>query len=449
MRRQLPLQVALGLSLVFLSGCLQSPQDYVEVNELVSASALVPSSWHPGTGFVIDREERLFLTTCEVAQKGNVEVFFPVIAEGKALVVKTAWQERGKERKVKAKVLVLDSQRDLAVLRLDSVPEDVAELKLAKASPAKDAELHFLSAGDRSSRAWAHASSTVQKVERREVPVPGWRKVKNQMIELEAAGTLAKEVGGGALVNQANEVVGVIASADVQKGSLLATDVSEIVPVVAAAYRTFAMSAYDQKQYDAAVKYSDRALAVWPDDALGYNERGAAWSQKDQFQKAIADYSRCIEMEPRLPLAWRNRASSYNHLGKYKEAIADASKALAIMPTYASAYRVRIEAYGKLGMTKEADQDNVYLAAIQKEEGWKVTGQKGGDNRAWRERTGSGGSSSDGVPSGSGTFEAPGDQMVKDPHGSGSLVRRSDGYYYGEGGRRYIVIRNGGGLPQQ
>jgi tetratricopeptide (TPR) repeat protein len=393
----------LGLVQVVFVGCArESAPDSVDAGELVAATALVLNDWHPGIGFLIDKEEKLLLTTNRtVGRREEIAITFPIITDGKALVRKSAWLAR-LDRTVKGKIIIADPERDLAVLRLESVAADVPALKLAKGGPKQSDAVQFLGAGAKG-MAGALATSTIQRIESREVPLGDNKQAKNQMIALEAVGELAKEVAGGALLNENAEVVGVVTSDPAQTGALLCTDLSEVRPVVAAAYRSIAMQADAAGKYDAALMYSDRALTVWPEDALGYNERGAAYSQKDQFDKAVADYSKALELEPKLALAFRNRGSAYVHLTKYKEAIADCTQALALAPNYVSVYSIRSEAYRKLGMTKEADADS--LAAGLGKPGWKST------------------------------FMDP--NIVFDASGQ-RYERGFDGYFHGSNGRRYI-----------
>lgn len=368
--RNLVVHTVIGAAVIFLAGCGTATQDYIDVTAPVSASALVLSAEHPGNGFLIDRKERFLLTTQRVVnQRGEIEVVFPVIEQGKALVQRSTWLARAKSsRTTKGRVLITSESRDLALIELQSVPDGVIELKLAKDSPGKDTPVQFLGAADRNDLVWAPASSKIRKIGLMEVTFENNQTVSNQMFGLEVSGQRAKGVSGGAVVNENNEVVGVIASDAAQRGPMRCTDLSEIRVVLAAAYRVRAMAAYDQKKYDTALAYSDRALEVCDADALGYNERGAAYSQKDLFDKALADYSKAIALEPRFALAYRNRGSSYLHLGKVKEAIADCSKAIEIAPKYQSPYLTRIQAYTKLKMTKEAEADRLKLAELKQEE---------------------------------------------------------------------------------
>ena len=180
-------------------------------------------------------------------------------------------------------------------------------------------------------------------------------------------------------------------------------------------------------QVQTALAYSGRALAVWPDDPLGYNERGAAYSQKDQFEKAIEDYTQSIKLEPSLPLSYRNRGSAQFHLGRLKEALADCTKAIDLAPDYLSAYRTRTQVYAKLKMKKEAQADDRMIAELSKPRPKKIE---------WQGTTVSGNPN---VPVTGGTVSA------RTPDGRDIQLRPpvpGDPYYRGPNGRRYLVIPN-------
>src|SRR5437764_26152 len=82
-----------GAFFLCLGGCgFNSAQYYVDATDPLPASALVTCGESTASGFLIDREERLLVTTQRaINQKGDLEVVFPVIENNKALVHKTAW----------------------------------------------------------------------------------------------------------------------------------------------------------------------------------------------------------------------------------------------------------------------------------------------------------------------------------------------------------------------
>jgi S1-C subfamily serine protease len=352
-----------------------SPEDFIDADVLVTSSVLVQGHSQPSTGFLIDKEEGLVVTThSAVKTRDQVEVVFAILTDGKALVRRSAWLAKSKDRTVNGKVLFTDPDHDLAIIRLDSVPDDATELKLTRTPVIQDASVKFLSCRN-DDIVWLPTTTTVGNVAKLAVSLAAGKRVQAQMIVLKEVGPLATGVSGGALLNDSDEVVGVVTS-NTQASALRCIDQKSVRPLVAAAFRSFALHAYESGKFDVAVSYGDRALAAWAEDALGYNERGAAYSQLGQFDKAIADYSRALELEPKMVLAYRNRGSAYLHIGKYREAVADCTRAIDLMPNYQSAYRVRRDAYAHLGMSRESAADGQLLAELSKQD-WKPISRTG------------------------------------------------------------------------
>src|SRR5262249_15582275 len=202
----------------------------IEATDAVAASALVQSASHAGNGFLLDREERLLLTTTSALEgKEEITVVFPVLSNGKALVHKTKWEAKAQQlrRTTQGRVLCADPFRNVAIVRLKSVPDDVPELTLADQSPEKGASVQFLGGVAEGELAWLPTASTVRGVGPRQVTAAGDKPVTNRMLELAAAGQLAQGVAGGAVVNGHNQVVGVIAVDPADSGYVICTDVSE------------------------------------------------------------------------------------------------------------------------------------------------------------------------------------------------------------------------------
>ncbi len=118
--------------------------------------------------------------------------------------------------------------------------------------------------------------------------------------------------------------------------------------------RQQATAMIQQKQYNQAIRLCDQALALNPNDALAYNERGAAYSWMDQNEQAIDSYTKAIQLDPSLAVAWRNRGSVYFHQGAYAKAVADCNEAIRLDGSYASAYATRTQASAKLSEAKSA-----------------------------------------------------------------------------------------------
>jgi tetratricopeptide (TPR) repeat protein len=92
------------------------------------------------------------------------------------------------------------------------------------------------------------------------------------------------------------------------------------------------------KAYEQAIADYDQAIALNPEYATAYNNRGNAYSDLKQYEQAIADYDQAIALNPEYATAYNNRGNAYSNLKQYEKAEADNVQSMAINPEYASAY---------------------------------------------------------------------------------------------------------------
>ena len=79
-----------------------------------------------------------------------------------------------------------------------------------------------------------------------------------------------------------------------------------------------------------AIEYLNNAIKLKPDDALAYNNRGAAYAELGQYQRAIEDYNEAIRLRPEDALAYNNRGLAYLIQGNSKLGCPDEQKACAL-----------------------------------------------------------------------------------------------------------------------
>src|SRR6266849_7674521 len=119
-----------------------------------------------GTGSLIDATRRLVITNSHVV--GDVDkviVLFPIYRKGELVtergdylaLVKNGGGTPGEE-------LYRDSKRDLALIRLKSVPQDAKVLPLAQKSPGPAQRVHSIGNPGRSGALWLYTSGTVRQV---------------------------------------------------------------------------------------------------------------------------------------------------------------------------------------------------------------------------------------------------------------------------------------------
>ena len=70
-----------------------------------------------------------------------------------------------------------------------------------------------------------------------------------------------------------------------------------------------------------------KAIAMDPQDAIAYNQRGIASFAAGNVQAALKDFSKTIELQPQLAEAYNNRGISARTLGDYRQANKDFERA--------------------------------------------------------------------------------------------------------------------------
>ena len=87
-----------------------------------------------------------------------------------------------------------------------------------------------------------------------------------------------------------------------------------------------------QGNYQLAISLLDRLIAICPNNATYYNNRGLMYYRNRQLLAAIADLTQALEIDPNLDRAYNNRANCYGVRGNLAEAIADYDRALDLNP---------------------------------------------------------------------------------------------------------------------
>ncbi len=100
-----------------------------------------------------------------------------------------------------------------------------------------------------------------------------------------------------------------------------------------------------------------QAIAIDPQYATAYNDRGNVLYRREAYQNAISDYSQALAIDPQYAIAYRNRGLAYSYLDDNQKAITDYNQAIAIDPQYADAYNSRGYAFAELGDYNQAIED--------------------------------------------------------------------------------------------
>ena len=79
--------------------------------------------------------------------------------------------------------------------------------------------------------------------------------------------------------------------------------------------------------FDEAIRYYSKAIAIKPDSADLYFVRGRAYKQSSQLDSAIDDFTKAIALRPAHAEAFNQRGVTYIGLGENRKALADFNKA--------------------------------------------------------------------------------------------------------------------------
>lgn len=110
-------------------------------------------------------------------------------------------------------------------------------------------------------------------------------------------------------------------------------------------------------QLGEAIKDFDRALALAPGYAAAYSNRGNAKMRIGKSDEALADFTRAVELMPASAPPLSGRGLAYLAVGKPHAAVRDFSRAVSADARFASAYRNRAEARMSIGQRDDAIED--------------------------------------------------------------------------------------------
>jgi len=134
-----------------------------------------------------------------------------------------------------------------------------------------------------------------------------------------------------------------------------------IVPILAVA-ETLATQRYLAYWQDS-ITLANHMIAIAPESAPLYNDRGVAYVKRGEYERAMADFNKAIEINPRYYEVYHNRGIIYNTAGQNDLALQEFNKSLQINPKYAPVYDNRGRIYDSRGQFDKAIAD--YNIAIK------------------------------------------------------------------------------------
>jgi S1-C subfamily serine protease/lipoprotein NlpI len=235
-----------------------------------------------GTGWVIDRHRKLLVTNLHVvADADAVDVIFPAYRDDRLITERRYYTENLRElqrggRAVSGCVRRTDAARDLALVELDAVPEDVSELALATVPPLPGEELHSVGNRRDLDQLWSCTAGAVRQTFRTEEGYywHGRQLAKGAGVVL-ADSPILEGDSGGPVVNGRGEVVGVASAVRWQtRLASLCIDADEVRALVGARSPAAPEKPAEPKGAAEVYRQALRSVALVKTLASG---RGTAW----------------------------------------------------------------------------------------------------------------------------------------------------------------------------
>ena len=95
---------------------------------------------------------------------------------------------------------------------------------------------------------------------------------------------------------------------------------------------TLVMTNQYTNQYDSAIEYYNKALAINPNDAECYYWLAIAYSGKEDLSQALNNFNKAIELDPKYIEAYTMRSELHRKIGNKNLAEEDLKKAASLKP---------------------------------------------------------------------------------------------------------------------
>lgn len=314
-----------------------------------------------GTGWIIDEDRRLLVTNQHVVYSekdgglyadDHFRVYFPAYDDGELVTDQNAYLAGGKS--IAAKVIEVDTARDLAVLQLAELPDDVVAIPLAKRSAKPGQTIHSLGNPGSSGALWVYSSGTVRQLYRAKEQFPD---ALYDYLRVETQSPTNFGDSGGPAVNDRGELLAV------NHGALLDArlmtrfiDVSEVRSVMEMVEQILSASTaqelnargdhyFNGSRYDLAIADYTAANKLDPAYAKPLGNRGWAWMRKGDNVTALADFNEAIQLDPRDTEFRQGRARVYIAQQEYDNALKDCVESIRLEPAQAQNYNQRGDVY--------------------------------------------------------------------------------------------------------
>ncbi len=194
--------------------------------------AKAEGGYSTGSGVLVDAEKKWVVTNFHVVGASTeVLVFFPQFDEGQLIAEREHYINGADNFGIRARVVMVDKQRDLAVIELKSLPENTPAIEIAETSVGPGETVHSIGNPTAGGVLWTYTSGSVRSVYRKQFRTQAG---EHNMRVIETQSPINPGDSGGPVVNDQGQLVGISQSLD-PKARLMSycVDVSETTAFVA------------------------------------------------------------------------------------------------------------------------------------------------------------------------------------------------------------------------
>ncbi len=300
-----------------------------------------------GTGWVLDVDQRLVMTNQHVIKSGKtIHAYFPE-KKGDEWVNDVNHYMRF-VKPIEATIIASDTESDLALLQLASLPKTAKAIPLSAKSPGQGSRLHSIGGKTLGSDVmWTYTLGHVRQVGKGTTALGKTTRVVEAQMEYN------KGNSGGPIVNDYGELVAVVEGYRTSRQSggktvtvrnvSIAIDVKQVRswlktirplvhPKSAAQFLTRGTGHYDEGRYNQAIR--DLSDAIRRDNKLdaAYTKRGWAFHRKGDYQTALGDFDEALKLNSSNDDAHFGRGMVHRAMKKTKDAIRDFTNAIRLRP---------------------------------------------------------------------------------------------------------------------
>ncbi|WP_339910338.1 serine protease [Symmachiella dynata] len=174
--------------------------------------AKAENGYSTGSGVLVDAEKKWVVTNFHVVGASKeVLIFFPQFQDDQLIAERQHYIDGADMFGIRARVVMVDKKRDLAVVELNSIPENTPAIEIAETSIGPGEMVHSIGNPTAGGVLWTYTSGSVRSVYRKQFRTQAG---EHDMRVVETTSPINPGDSGGPVVNAAGELVAISQSLD-------------------------------------------------------------------------------------------------------------------------------------------------------------------------------------------------------------------------------------------